>query len=310
MLDDPPYTLRQLRHFLAVAELGSVTEGARRVHLSPSAMSASLTALERAVGADLIVRRPALGSALTPAGRHLALEAHKLLGDAQRILVEVGPSPDRIVGTVRVGVPELLAPVVVASTIKALAERHPDLELDIRLGDVDELVDRVANGDLDLTFAGVRLPDRFVSVELFTVVPHVLLPAGHRLATAVGVDLADLVAEPFILLDMLPGREHILQEFHGRSLVPDIRYRARSLELARSLVGQGLGYSVQAVRPWGDRSYEGRPLAVRPLVGLVTQPSPVVLGARADTRDDPRVQAVMAVAATITWPLRMVSHES
>lgn len=50
------FTLRQLQHFIAAADVGTVTAAAVRVHISQAAMSQSLNDLERAVNQQLMVR--------------------------------------------------------------------------------------------------------------------------------------------------------------------------------------------------------------------------------------------------------------
>ena len=61
------YTPRQLEYFVAVAECGSVTGAAARVHLSQSAMSTALADLERALDVQLLLRHHARGVTLTAA---------------------------------------------------------------------------------------------------------------------------------------------------------------------------------------------------------------------------------------------------
>ena len=59
-------SLRQLAHFVAVAEDGTISGAAERLIMSSSALSASITELERALGADLLVRRRAQGVSSRP----------------------------------------------------------------------------------------------------------------------------------------------------------------------------------------------------------------------------------------------------
>jgi DNA-binding transcriptional LysR family regulator len=93
------WVVHQLHVFVAVAEYGAISEAARGLHLSPSAVSATLTDLEAAFGVQLGVRRRAHGVALTRSGTALLERARELLRHAAELEAEaVGTgrsSPDR-----------------------------------------------------------------------------------------------------------------------------------------------------------------------------------------------------------------------
>src|SRR5918911_976258 len=76
----PAVELRQLEHFLAVAEEGSFTRAAARLYMVQSSLSSSLLGLERELGTQLFNRRPR-GAELTETGR-------ALLGHARRVMTE------------------------------------------------------------------------------------------------------------------------------------------------------------------------------------------------------------------------------
>ncbi|RZK84403.1 MAG: LysR family transcriptional regulator, partial [Rhodococcus sp. (in: high G+C Gram-positive bacteria)] len=78
----PVYTMRQLAAFVAVAETGTISGAAERMHLSQSALSAAVTDLEKALKAQLCVRRRARGVQLTPTGEAVLSRARALLQQA------------------------------------------------------------------------------------------------------------------------------------------------------------------------------------------------------------------------------------
>ena len=91
--------------------------------------------------------------------------------------------------------------------------------------------------------------------------------------------LPQLADDPFILLDIPPSRQYFQDILVGAGLSPHIAHRSSSIELVRGMVAIGLGYSLMVTRPAGDVSYDGRPIAVRPIAGHVPA-SDVVLCAR------------------------------
>lgn len=102
------------------------------------------------------------------------------------------------------------------------------------------------------------------------------------------------------MLDTEPGRTHTNSMFARARVRPRIAFRVPTYELARSLVGRGLGYTIHLERPWGDASQEGRPLVYRPLdTGLPLEHASIAWSSR--IRASPAVRAVVA-AARDAWP--------
>lgn len=96
--------IRELRTFLTVAEEGSLSAAARRLHLSQSALSQTIQSLERQLGVQLLIRS-STGVATTEAGAHLLRQGRGLLAEYDRVIAAVaGGDADRP-GILRIGVP-------------------------------------------------------------------------------------------------------------------------------------------------------------------------------------------------------------
>ncbi|MFC6694820.1 LysR family transcriptional regulator [Nocardioides daphniae] len=78
----PAFTMNQLAAFVAVAEAGTISGAAERLHISPSALSASVTELERHLQTQLLHRRKAKGVSLTASGELVLPRARYLLHQA------------------------------------------------------------------------------------------------------------------------------------------------------------------------------------------------------------------------------------
>ena len=111
-------TLRQLRAFVAVAELGSFTAAAGRMHLTQSALSVLVRELERELGARLFDRhtRRVL---MTEAGHELLPYATRVLAELEQAASSVAGLRDKRRGRLRLAVPQLMA-----STLGARADRR------------------------------------------------------------------------------------------------------------------------------------------------------------------------------------------
>lgn len=292
----PSFTLRQLGYFLAVADSSSLREAAALLHISESALASALEKLEKALKLQLCVRRKAQGITLTPGGRHLAERARKLLREAEGLENEAAGLQAVLSGPVKLGCPHGLAPSVLPRLLAGTREAHPGIEVSFELGHRAELLPRLLEGLLDLlVLPGAHLPDALEACFLYDAPVHAVLPAGHRLAAHEVVDLRDLAEEPLVLLDIPESREHATAMFAAIGRTPRIGPRSVNFELARSLVGWGFGYTLQVQRPWGDHTYDGLPLAVRPVTPALEDET-VVIGWPRDMRLSARAEAVAGVA--------------
>ena len=177
------FTLRQVSYLVAVAEHGTLAAAAETLHVSPSAISVALDELDRALGAQLTLRRRAHGVRLTPAGRAAVTRGRRLLRDAGELATSVGGTSGEVAGVVSVGCYPTLAPAVLAPWIAALRRRHPRTRVEFVEDDQDRLQRRLLDGELDLAV----LYDHGLSPELDTErvaanVPYLLVGKDHPCA--------------------------------------------------------------------------------------------------------------------------------
>lgn len=165
------HSLAALSTFLAVAERQSFSAAAAALGISRSAVSQAVRALEDQLGTPLLVRTTR-SVRLTDAGARLAAEAGPALRQADDALAAVRGG-DRAAGTLRLTVPHIAVPTVIAPLLPELRAQHPELMLEIVVD--DRLVDIVADGydagvrlgeSLEKQMVGVRVsePFRFVVV--------------------------------------------------------------------------------------------------------------------------------------------------
>ena len=119
-MSSPDYSLRQLAYFVAVAETGTLAGASSTLHVSASALSLALDELDRALGAQLTVRRRAQGVRLTPAGRETLRRARRLLREAGELADAAGGDPGDVAGTVQVGCYTTLAPSLLNARTNAI----------------------------------------------------------------------------------------------------------------------------------------------------------------------------------------------
>jgi DNA-binding transcriptional LysR family regulator len=119
-----------LRFFLAVARAGRLTAAARQLEADHTTVSRRISALEGALRAKLFERKPQ-GYSLTEQGERLLGLAEGMETQALAVASQVGGADLALSGTVRIGAPDGIGTYFLAPELGALAERHPDLTLQL-----------------------------------------------------------------------------------------------------------------------------------------------------------------------------------
>ncbi|MEZ0115992.1 DNA-binding transcriptional LysR family regulator [Catenulispora sp. EB89] len=177
--------IRQLQHFVSVAEEQHFTRAAARLMVSQSGLSASIRALERELQAPLFVRTTRTVT-LTEAGRALLVEAERMLAQERAAREAVAAVQGVLRGTLTLGAEQCVAGVHVAGLLAAFRRLHPQVEIRLRQWGSAALAEQVAAGRLDMAFAyrTEEDPERLRSVSLTSEPMYVLCHPDHALAAA------------------------------------------------------------------------------------------------------------------------------
>src|SRR5947207_6357732 len=132
-----------LSAFLVVAEERSFTRAAKRLGVSPSAISHAIRGLEEGIGVRLL-SRTSRSVAPTNAGEQLLARLRPALADIREALDQVAGLRDKPAGRVRLLVPRLAAMTVLAPKLGHFTHDYPDIELDVTAD--DSRFDIVAGG--------------------------------------------------------------------------------------------------------------------------------------------------------------------
>lgn len=157
-------TFNQLRTFVEVVSAGSVNEAARRLLVSPPAVSAAVGVLERELGVQL-VGRAGRGLVVTPAGQVFARYARQMLSllETSRAATVQALNPER--GQVRLAAVTTAGEHVVPRFLASFRARHPDAGISLEVGNRDRVWDALEHREADLAIGG-RPPGggRFVTL--------------------------------------------------------------------------------------------------------------------------------------------------
>ncbi|MFF5261029.1 LysR family transcriptional regulator [Actinomadura viridis] len=143
----------RLRTFVALVDTGSVREAARRLYVTESAVSASVTALARDLGVPL-VHRVGRGIGLTPAGTVYAAYARQVLGLLEQGRAAALGAADPARGTLRLAAVTTAADQVLPELLAGFRARVPGVGLTLEVGPSREVWGRLAAHGADLVLAG------------------------------------------------------------------------------------------------------------------------------------------------------------
>ncbi|EXF94819.1 LysR family transcriptional regulator [Pseudomonas fluorescens HK44] len=263
-------TLRQIRHFIAVAETGSISAAAQAVYISQSTLTLAIQQLEQEIGVSLF-NRHAKGMTLTHQGHQFLRQAHLILATVDNAKRSLQQSTDQVAGQLTIGVTSLVAGYYLADLLTRFQRAYPNVDIRVTEDERPYIEHLLVSGEIDVGVLILsNLEDRHaLQTEVLTHSPHRLwLPAQHPLLEHDSINLADVAREPLIQLNVDEMDRNAQRMWSAASLQPRITLRTASTEAVRSLVAAGLGVSIQpdmTYRPW---SLEGDIIEARAIADL------------------------------------------
>jgi DNA-binding transcriptional LysR family regulator len=191
--------LRQLEHFVAVAQECHFTRAAQRLHIAQSGLSASIRSLEKELGATLFLRSTRQVQ-LTAAGQALLVEALRALSASNAAKDAVAAVQGLLRGSLSIGSLQCLHAVHLPTLLAGFLSEHPSLEIRLRQGGSEELIELVRTGRLDVAFVArpSREPENVVVTPLDSEALVLACALEHPAAAKPEVKLADLMDEQFV----------------------------------------------------------------------------------------------------------------
>ncbi|MEV6768113.1 LysR family transcriptional regulator [Nocardia sp. NPDC051030] len=244
MIDPRLQTLRVLR------EQGTVTATAAALHLTPSTVSQQLRGLARELDVrllDQVGRRVRLTAAAYALLRH----ADVMAAEAERARAELAAHREGMAGLLRVSaMPTALVSLVVSAAAR-LRDANPLVTVELTQDESSHCFDLLLAGDSDIA---VVLPapgsppaddPRFDQRPLLDEPQDLLVPAGHRLAGRVGVELAETAAEAWISgPERITHHKVVTAACAAAGFTPRITGRAVDFLGVAALVAHGFGVSL------------------------------------------------------------------
>ncbi len=223
--------------FLAIAEAGSLAAAGRRLGRSPPAMSRALAALETSLGTRL-AERGTRHFALTEAGRRLAEQARRAMGELDDALRDAAGEGRALRGRLRVAAPLVFGRRHVAPVVAAFLDAHPAVSAELVLA--DRVMDLAEEG-LDVAVRIGRLPDSRLRARRLGSLRRILVASPAYLARR-GAPEAPAALAAHDCVVFAPREAPPIWRFAGDvTLRPPARFTVNEAEAAVAAAVEGRG---------------------------------------------------------------------
>lgn len=236
------YDLPDLRLVAAIADSGSLTAGAARVHLAPSSASHRLSQLEAALGVPLFARH-ARGLRLTAAGESLLRHARQVFAQLEQMHADLAPYASGLYSQVTVFANSNAINCFLPEDLGDFLREQPLVRVSLEEQPTPAIIQAVAAGQVEIgviaaagSLAGLEIQpyrrDRLVLV----------VPAGHPLAARGALGFAEVLEQPFVCLHAGSSIHTFMMNIAaqlGSSL--DVRIQVRSFNAICRMVAAGVG---------------------------------------------------------------------
>ena len=296
--------LRRLRTLRAVADHGTLAAAADALHLTPSAVSQQLAALEREIGHTVL--EPAGRTVRLTAAAHVLLShADALVAQLERMEGDLAAQDETPQGEVRVaGFPTALAGLL-APAARLLRASAPKLQLRVTEAETDVATALLVGRDVDVMLgmecrAAPRRDDpRFHREELIGDVLDAVLPVDHPHAAKARLDLEQLRDETWVAPPIGWSCDEVfIAGCRSAGFSPRIAHRSGDWQAVMALVATGLGVSLV---PRLAHTAPPPGVTIVPLTGIPPRRH-VFSACRAGAESNPAVRAVLDALATAARP--------
>jgi len=244
----------RIRHFLAVAEFGSVQSAARNLNISQPALSKSLRLLEEHLRTPLF-DRSARGVVLTEMGQVFYRRARDIQAEWDGSLIELSATRDGAQGELRIGIGPTYAVVFMPRILARLTRDYPNLRVSVRTGVGTLLIPALQAGEISLYAGGLRKPDEasgetLEELFLYDQSNCIVASSTAPLVSQSDVPVEELARSPWVMLsyDSI-AKEQVDRLFKSRGILgPKSVVSTESLGLALELV-RGDGFLTSLPRP-------------------------------------------------------------
>lgn len=252
--------IRQLRAFVAIAESGTFTAGALRVHVTQAAISMQIRQLETEIGAKVFVRAPR-HVILTEAGEQLLRRARHILREHDAALDEIAELAGAERGRLRIGsASAMVLTDQLPSILKELRKQHPAAEIAVTSGTSEVLVDQILAGEVDIAFVSLPVDVRGIKTERLSEDQLVAIASPrHKLSKQKTISAYTLAGERLILGERGGNTRRLIDQFFAQAGVTlRVAMELSRQQAIKRMVEEDMGVGIVPLQSVKEEVEKGR----------------------------------------------------
>lgn len=234
---------KKMLYFLYVARAGSFTIAEAQLGVNQSTLTRNVQQLEADLGVTLLDRN-GRGVELTFVGRTFLEHAELILGNMQSAVDELQRLQRSPGGEVSIAAPNMFATMYLPQVIRRIAEKYPNLRMNIMEASTGHVHERLASGDVDAAVLVIepRTP-KIVAKKILEEPLVLIVRSDHHMAKSESVIREDVKGLELVLPASVHGsRKRIDEYFEDADIHLDIKINADSLSVIKALVCESDSY--------------------------------------------------------------------
>jgi DNA-binding transcriptional LysR family regulator len=236
--------LAQIASFVEIARTGNLSRAAEGLFVTQPALTARLQALERELETRLF-QRTSRGMQLTDAGRAFLPYAERALEAVADGRSHVGVLERGGAGALAIGAAPAISTYVLPALLKRFADEHPRVQLTVRTGHSEEVLELVLRRQVQLGLVRALRHPEIESVPLYEDELVLVADRGHPFAKRVVIRVQDLGAEQLILFDRTSSYHELTSAFfRAAGVEPRGVMELDNIDATKKMVQQGLGIAL------------------------------------------------------------------
>jgi LysR family transcriptional regulator, cys regulon transcriptional activator len=237
--------LQQMRYLCAIVDCGfNLSRAAKALHTSQPGISRQIRLLEAELRAELFVRQSNRVTTLTELGSSAVDIARRILQDIDNLRSVGADQSEKDRGSLILATTHVHARYILLPVVQQFKRRFPAVELSIRQGNPNQIVQLVDSTDADLglcTEPTMATPT-LARLPCYRFKRSVLTPKRHPLLRRRRITLADLASYPMINLDVsFAGGVAVMSAFQARNIQPNVVLSATDADVIKAYVAAGMG---------------------------------------------------------------------
>lgn len=242
--------LQQLRYVLEVSKRNlSISEAAEALFTSQPGVSKQIKLLEEELGVEIFVRHGKRLSAMTEPGRQVLAIAERVLREADNLRAVGQEYQNESTGKLTIATTHTQARYALPRVISEFVRRYPKVQLSLRQGSPQQILDYVLSGEADIAIA-TEMSGESSEIVLLPCMQgnrSVVVKPGHPLTKDRSLTLEAVAQYPLITYDFaFTGRDQINKAFLGRGLRPNVVLTAVDSDVIKTYAAMGLGVGIIA----------------------------------------------------------------